>query len=59
MKGFKTIAAAIIASIISILDTQEVINIIPESLEPLVAPFVGVLMIVMRYFTSTSMFKKN
>ena len=59
MKGFKTIALAVVAGLLSLLETQEIIDLVPDSLEKLLGTAVAVLMFVMRFLTSSAVGQKE
>lgn len=59
MKGFKTIAIAIIAGLLALLETQEIIDWVPDSVEKMFGTAVAVLMFVMRFLTSSAVGSKE
>lgn len=59
MKGFKTIAIAIIAGLLALLETQEIIDWVPDSVEKLFGTAIAVLMFVMRFLTSSAVGSKE
>jgi len=59
MKGFKTIAIAIVAGLVALLETQEIIDWVPDSVEKLFGTAVAVLMFVMRFITSSAVGSKE
>jgi len=59
MKGFKTIAIAAVAGLLALLETQEIMDIVPDSIEKLFGTAVAVLMFVMRFLTSSAVGSKE
>ena len=57
MKGYRTIVLAVVSGVLALLETQDVLNILPDSLEKLIAPAIALLMFVMRYLTSSKVGK--
>ena len=59
MKGFKTIAIAVVAGLLALFETSEIIDLVPDSVEKLFGTGVAVLMFIMRFLTSTSVGNKG
>ena len=59
MKGFKTIALAVVAGLLALLETQEIVDLVPDSIEKLFGTGIAVLMFVMRFLTSSAVGSKE
>jgi len=59
MKGFKTIGLAIVAGLLALLETQEIIDWVPDSVEKMFGTAVAVLMFVMRFLSSSAVGQKE
>lgn len=58
-KGYKTIVIAIVAGLLALLETQEIVDIVPDSIEKMFGTVVAVLMFVMRFLTSSAVGSKE
>jgi hypothetical protein len=59
MKGFRTIIGAVIAGIISLLETTEIINVLPPEYGPVLGVLISIFTIVMRFITDTNIGKSS
>jgi len=58
-KGYKTIVIAIVAGLLALLETKEIFDVVPDSVEKLFGTAIAVLMFVMRFLTSSAVGSKE